>query len=272
MSVRAAGIPVTSALSSPAILEVLPPSAALPVMAVAILSVWVAHCAPEASHVHESAPEVSHDHESAPKASPVHVSTPVPPEVAASAAEPPEVVVPTHELTVCPVTAMEVVNELKDCLVTATEAVHELTACPVMAKEAVHEFSACSVTATEAAANLSMLPALPAPPWLPAPPAPPWLPAPPVPLHGPGPPSHPLDHLQSSTLLDFLLFVWGGCYGWASGAAHRVGICHACFGVCFMFLFSCLLFWSLVMVPVCVMLPLPSCIHAIGSLVHCVMF
>ncbi len=33
-----------------------------------------------------------------------------------------------------------------------------------------------------------------------------------------------------------------------------------------------ILFWSLVMVPVCVMLPLPSCIHAIGSLVHCVMF
>ncbi len=33
-----------------------------------------------------------------------------------------------------------------------------------------------------------------------------------------------------------------------------------------------ILFWSLVMVPVCVMLPLPSCFHAIGSLVHCVMF
>ncbi len=44
------------------------------------------------------------------------------------------------------------------------------------------------------------------------------------------------------------------------------------FGFCFMFMFSCLIFWSIVMVPVCVMLPLPSCIHAIGSLVHCVMF
>ncbi len=33
-----------------------------------------------------------------------------------------------------------------------------------------------------------------------------------------------------------------------------------------------ILFWSLIMFPVCVMLPLPSCIHAIGSLVHCVMF
>ncbi len=29
---------------------------------------------------------------------------------------------------------------------------------------------------------------------------------------------------------------------------------------------------KLVMVPVCVMLPLPSCLHAIGSLVHCVIF
>ncbi len=81
MSVRAAGIPVTSALSSPAILDILPPSAALPVMAVAILSVWAAHCAPEVSTVHEPASEDS----------PVHEFTPVLPEVAASAAEPPEV-------------------------------------------------------------------------------------------------------------------------------------------------------------------------------------
>ncbi len=46
----------------------------------------------------------------------------------------------------------------------------------------------------------------------------------------------------------------------------QVCYCHACFGFCSMFMFSCLLFWSLVMVP------LPSCIHAIGSFVHCVMF
>ncbi len=32
-----------------------------------------------------------------------------------------------------------------------------------------------------------------------------------------------------------------------------------CFWFCSMFLFSCLLFWSLVIVSVCVMLPLPSC-------------
>ncbi len=41
MSVRAADIPVVSSLSSPA---GIPLSAALPVMAVAILSVWAAHC------------------------------------------------------------------------------------------------------------------------------------------------------------------------------------------------------------------------------------
>ncbi len=39
-----------------------------------------------------------------------------------------------------------------------------------------------------------------------------------------------------------------------------------------MFLFSCLLFWSFVAVPVCVMLSFPSCLHAIGSLDQCVMF
>ncbi len=147
MSVRAADIPVVSSLSSPA---GIPLSAALPVMAVAILSVWAAHCTPEASPVHESAPEASPVHESAPEASsvhksaakvsPVHVSTPVPPEVAASAAEPPEVaasaaeppevVVPTFELTVCHVTATEAVAELTACPVMTTDAVHELTACP----------------------------------------------------------------------------------------------------------------------------------------------
>ncbi len=41
-------------------------------------------------------------------------------------------------------------------------------------------------------------------------------------------------------------------------------VCKVCFGFCFMFLFSCLLFWSFVTVL--------SCLHAIGSLVHGVMF
>ncbi len=73
MSVRAAGIPRASAM---AVTETDPLTSVLPVMAVTIFSVWAAHCAPEASPVHESAP----------KASPVHVSTPVPPDLAASAA------------------------------------------------------------------------------------------------------------------------------------------------------------------------------------------
>ncbi len=62
---RAAGIRVASALSSPAILEVLPPSTALPVMGVAILHVWDAHCTPETSPFHKSAPEASLVQESA---------------------------------------------------------------------------------------------------------------------------------------------------------------------------------------------------------------
>ncbi len=181
MSVRAAGIPVTSALSSPAILDILPPSAALPVMAVAILSVWAAHCAPEVSTVHEPASEDSPVHEFTPVPPEVAASAAEPPEVAAFAAEPPEVVSHTFELPVCPVTAMEAIHELTVPQVTVMEAVYELTVCPVTATEAIHEF-----------------PALSAPPWLPALS---WLP---VPLHGPGPPSFPLFRLRSTTLLDFL--------------------------------------------------------------------
>ncbi len=143
MSARAASIPVTSALSSPAILEVLPLSAALPVMAVAILSVWAAHCTPKASSVHVSPPvppEVAASaaetpEEAVPTTEPpeVEASAAEPPEVEASAAEPPEVVAPTHELIVCPVTATEAVPELTVCPVMATEAIHELTVCPVTA-------------------------------------------------------------------------------------------------------------------------------------------
>ncbi len=71
MSVRAAGIPRASAL---AVTETVPLTSVLPVMAVANLCVWAAHCTPEASSIHKSAPE--------------------PPEVAASAPEPPEVAGP----------------------------------------------------------------------------------------------------------------------------------------------------------------------------------
>ncbi len=154
MSVRAAGIPRASAL---AVTETVPLTSVLPVMAVAILSVWAAHCTLEASPVHESAPEASPVRESAPKASPNHETTPVPPEVAASAAEPPEESASTAEPPEVAAFAAEPPEvvvptfALNVCHVTATEAVHELTACPVTATEAAHE-----------------LPALPAPPWLPA--------------------------------------------------------------------------------------------------------
>ncbi len=97
MSVGAAGIPRASAL---AVTETVPLTSVLPVMAVAILSVWAAYCTSEASPVHESALEASSVHESASEASPVHESasgaspvyesTAEPPDVAASAAEPPE--------------------------------------------------------------------------------------------------------------------------------------------------------------------------------------
>ncbi len=140
-----AGIPVTSALSSPAILEVLPPSAELPVMAVAILCVWATYCS--VTQIYESAPEASLVHEPAPEASLVHESAAEPPEVAASA----------HELSACPVRAIEAVHELIVFPATAMEAVHELFARPVTAKGSIHELSACSVTAVEAVVNLSLL-------------------------------------------------------------------------------------------------------------------
>ncbi len=134
MSVRAAGIPVTSLLSSPAILYVLPSSAALLVMAVTFLSVWAAHCAPEASPIHESAP-VSPE---------VVASAAEPPEEVASTTEPPEVVALTFELTLCPVTAKEAGHELTVCYVTATEAIHELSALPWLPAPPLAPFS-CSM-------------------------------------------------------------------------------------------------------------------------------
>ncbi len=48
--------------------------------------------------------------------------------------------------------------------------------------------------------------------------------------------------------------------------------CKVCFGFCSMFLFFTSFILKLVMVLVSVLLPFPSCLHAIGSHVHCVMF
>ncbi len=155
---RAAGIRVASALSSPAILEVLPPSTALPVMGVAILYVWDAHCSPETSPFHKSAPEASCQR--------VCFSCPWSQRL--------------HELTVCPVMVTEVIPELTVCPVTATEAL-ALPAPPW--PPAPPWLPALPIP--------SWLPALPIPPF-PHAPGMPLLHNPgPVPLRGPGPPSLP---------------------------------------------------------------------------------
>ncbi|KAL0177491.1 hypothetical protein M9458_026385, partial [Cirrhinus mrigala] len=129
MSARMAGIPVVTGPAG------LPLSTALPVMAIAILSVWATHCTLEALSVHESVPE----------ASPFHKFAPVPPEVVSPAAEPPEEAASTAEPTEVAASAAEPpkgvvpVHELTASSVMAKEAIHELTASPVMAMEAIHE-------------------------------------------------------------------------------------------------------------------------------------
>ncbi len=121
--------------------------------------------------------------------------------MAASAAEPPEVMVPTFELTVCPVVA--------------TEAVHEL-----------------SVKWSFFVSAPPWLLALPALPWFPGLPVPPWisallvLPLPhapgPVPLHGSGPPS--LDYFCSASAPPPSWTYWVlFCVVKASGATLRGG-------------------------------------------------
>ncbi|KAL0180449.1 hypothetical protein M9458_022855, partial [Cirrhinus mrigala] len=79
--------PTAFTLSSPA---GIPLSSVLPVMAIAILSVWATLCTPEALS----------DRESAPEASPVHEFVPMPPEVSAYTVEPPKEAASIHELTI----------------------------------------------------------------------------------------------------------------------------------------------------------------------------
>ncbi|KAL0195040.1 hypothetical protein M9458_008612, partial [Cirrhinus mrigala] len=136
VSSRATGIP-KPAPSSPIIIEILPPAAALPLMA--IWCMWAAHCAPEASSVHESAP--------------------VPLEVAAPTAEPPKGASSTYELSACPVMTLEAVCEPPAGPEPATETVYELSPCPELATEAMYEPPAFSVLAMEATYDLSALPA-----------------------------------------------------------------------------------------------------------------
>ncbi len=79
-----------------------------------------------------------------------------PPEVAASAADPLEVsVVPTYELSFCPITAMEAICDSSSCPVTDMEAVCESSSCSVTATEAAFENLPCSEPAEEAISELS---------------------------------------------------------------------------------------------------------------------
>ncbi|KAI2657266.1 hypothetical protein H4Q32_030264 [Labeo rohita] len=178
-----------SAPSTPSRPAGIPLSTVLPVMAVAILSVWATHCAPEASSVlesapeassvHKSAPEASSVHESAPEASSVHKSAPeassvhgsvpesfpahefapIPLEVSACSVEPPKEVASTHELTAT--SNHESVPMPPEVVAPATEpsmgaaSNYELSARHVTVKKANHELSAHHVTAKEAYHELS---------------------------------------------------------------------------------------------------------------------
>ncbi|KAL0199634.1 hypothetical protein M9458_002821, partial [Cirrhinus mrigala] len=227
MSVQAANTPVASAPSNPTIKEVLPPAAALPLMAIAIWCVWAAHFAPEVLSVHKSAPEVSSVHKSA---SSDRESAPVPPEMMVLAADPPKGAVDTtikspevaayaaEPLEVAASTAASPVAVMLTAvsLEVAAEAVepHEtgmsvLAPCTVVVTNNPHLASVPMPgpePATEANYELSPFPvpdSLPvlsqfmtrvlAPPWrAPAPPAPPWwAPALPTLPQSPGPPHGP---------------------------------------------------------------------------------
>ncbi|KAL0150560.1 hypothetical protein M9458_054153 [Cirrhinus mrigala] len=91
-----------STASTPSRPADIPLSTVLPVMAIAILSVWATHCAPEASSGHESAPEASSVHGSVPETFLANESAPIPPEVSACTVEPPKEVASMNELTDTP--------------------------------------------------------------------------------------------------------------------------------------------------------------------------
>ncbi|KAI2646940.1 hypothetical protein H4Q32_027962 [Labeo rohita] len=177
-----------STASTPSRPTDIPLSTVLPVMAIAIFSVWAAHCAPEASSAHEYAPEASSVHESAPEASSVHEftpilqrrasiyeltatsaqeSAPIPPEVSVYAVEPPKEVAPIYELTatsaqesapmppevsapaVDPPMGAASSHELPVRHATVKRTNHELSAHHATAQKAYHELSTCHATAQE---------------------------------------------------------------------------------------------------------------------------
>ncbi|KAL0197756.1 hypothetical protein M9458_006296, partial [Cirrhinus mrigala] len=197
-----------STASTPSRPTGIPLSSVLPVMAIAILSVWATHCAPEASSDHKSMPEASPVQECAPmppevsayavdppkEAASIHELTatsdyefaPIPPEVSACTVEPPKEVASINELTAtsdyefAPMPPEVVAPAAEPPKVAASS--YELSACHVTAKKANHEPYALlwlSIVPLWISLLLSALPALSALPWLPALPAPPWLQAPP---------------------------------------------------------------------------------------------
>ncbi|KAI2655612.1 Protein FAM71E2 [Labeo rohita] len=210
VSVWAASILVASVPLNPTIKEVLPSTAALPLLSIAIWCVWAAHCAPEVSSDSESVPvppEVAVLVAELPKgAADTTIESPevvayaaLSPEVAAEAAEPHKT--GTSVLAPCTVVApnhSHLASVLMPGLELATEAVYELSPCPVpamfglstppvTATKATNELSASLLVALSAS-SVPVLPRsqsmtrVPAPPWrAPAPPAPPWrAPAPPA--------------------------------------------------------------------------------------------
>ncbi|KAL0177062.1 hypothetical protein M9458_025956, partial [Cirrhinus mrigala] len=116
---------------TPSSLVFIPLTTALPMMAIAILSVWAAHCAPEASSAYESDPEASSVRESAAPMPLIEAAFMAEfPEEAASSADPKEGGKPIYELTVCSTTvnapALPAPPRLPVCPVTAMEAVSEV--------------------------------------------------------------------------------------------------------------------------------------------------
>ncbi|KAI2653851.1 Adhesive plaque matrix protein [Labeo rohita] len=226
VSVWAANISVASAPYKPTINEVLPPVAALPLMAVAIWCVWAAHCAPEVPSDHRSAPDIPSDHKSAPEVPSDHKSAPKVSSDHKSASEVPS----DHK------SALEVLSVHESAPEASPVPVHDVGAWSALEGSSAFSCASCSAlqgscTSWRVSAPSALPwrapapPALPpAPPWrAPAPPAPPWwapalpvLPQSPGPPHGPGPPTFALFRPRPTAPLDCW---WVG----ASGSRSLVG-------------------------------------------------
>ncbi|KAL0203330.1 hypothetical protein M9458_001348, partial [Cirrhinus mrigala] len=176
VSAHSAGIPKPTHLTPP-VLELIPLSAALSIMGIALWCVWAAYTATESPEVAACAAEPLEVVASAVASPEAMTPAAVSPELASEAAEPHEtgtsalapctVVVPSdthlacgssscpvlamYELSAPPVMAMEAVTELSAHPVMAMEAICDHCACPIAAKQAVYELPVCLVPAREAA-------------------------------------------------------------------------------------------------------------------------